>query len=266
MKRLQITVIVFYFDFFGFSWWWIGISRFGCVRNCRWFRKAKSQIDNAQKLRCNNQWKGNSKSDSLPDATSSRKFKLCTRTRAGSSMRIVQGYAARSSWPSDWTLHRRKQHADGLLRQQHHPFQRPDGLSANTRGGNGYSDPETGSLKEIFYWNMRKFAIYPLSIYNKFIQTILISWCRSLLSITFRHSSSCASRIWQPTPNGWCIFLPLSALRCTFYPIHSGDSACGFIRVPETDVRKEKMDRQVCFSWKKDKLLLTTQIRHGSDD
>ena len=33
---------------------------------------------------------------------------------------------------------------------------------------------ETGSLKEIFYWNMRKFAIYPLSIYNKFIQTILI--------------------------------------------------------------------------------------------
>ena len=33
---------------------------------------------------------------------------------------------------------------------------------------------ETGSLKEIFYWNMRKFAIYPLSIYNKFIQAILI--------------------------------------------------------------------------------------------
>ncbi len=33
---------------------------------------------------------------------------------------------------------------------------------------------ETGSLKEIFYWNMRKFAIYPLSIYNKFIQSILI--------------------------------------------------------------------------------------------
>ncbi len=33
---------------------------------------------------------------------------------------------------------------------------------------------ETGSLKEIFYWNMRKFAIYPLSIYNKFIQAILL--------------------------------------------------------------------------------------------
>lgn len=33
---------------------------------------------------------------------------------------------------------------------------------------------ETNSLKEIFYWNMRKFAIYPLSIYNKFIQSILI--------------------------------------------------------------------------------------------
>ena len=33
---------------------------------------------------------------------------------------------------------------------------------------------ETNSLKEIFYWNMRKFAIYPLSIYNKFIQTILL--------------------------------------------------------------------------------------------
>ena len=33
---------------------------------------------------------------------------------------------------------------------------------------------ETNSLKEIFYWNMRKFAIYPLSIYNKFIQAILI--------------------------------------------------------------------------------------------
>lgn len=33
---------------------------------------------------------------------------------------------------------------------------------------------ETNSLKEIFYWNMRRFAIYPLSIYNKFIQVILI--------------------------------------------------------------------------------------------
>lgn len=33
---------------------------------------------------------------------------------------------------------------------------------------------ETNSLKEIFYWNMRKFAIYPLSIYNKFIQVILL--------------------------------------------------------------------------------------------
>ena len=33
---------------------------------------------------------------------------------------------------------------------------------------------ETGSLKEIFYWNMRKFAIYPLSIYNRVIQSVLI--------------------------------------------------------------------------------------------
>ena len=33
---------------------------------------------------------------------------------------------------------------------------------------------ETGSIREIFYWNMRKFAGYPISIYNKLIQTILI--------------------------------------------------------------------------------------------
>ena len=33
---------------------------------------------------------------------------------------------------------------------------------------------ETGSIREIFYWNMRKFAGYPISIYNKFIQTIMI--------------------------------------------------------------------------------------------
>lgn len=33
---------------------------------------------------------------------------------------------------------------------------------------------ETQSLKEILYWNVRKFAGYPLSIYNKFIQSILI--------------------------------------------------------------------------------------------
>lgn len=33
---------------------------------------------------------------------------------------------------------------------------------------------ETSSLKEICYWNMRKFAIYPLSIYHKLIQMMLI--------------------------------------------------------------------------------------------
>lgn len=33
---------------------------------------------------------------------------------------------------------------------------------------------ETQSLKEIMYWNLRKFAGYPISIYNKFIQTLLI--------------------------------------------------------------------------------------------
>ena len=33
---------------------------------------------------------------------------------------------------------------------------------------------ETGSIREIFYWNMRKFAGYPISIYNKVIQTIMI--------------------------------------------------------------------------------------------
>ena len=33
---------------------------------------------------------------------------------------------------------------------------------------------ETNSLKELFYWNMRKFAGYPISIYSKWIQTIII--------------------------------------------------------------------------------------------
>lgn len=33
---------------------------------------------------------------------------------------------------------------------------------------------ETNSLREIFYWNMRKFAGYPISIYNKFIQMVMI--------------------------------------------------------------------------------------------
>ena len=33
---------------------------------------------------------------------------------------------------------------------------------------------ETRSLREIFYWNMRKFAGYPISIYNKLIQGIMI--------------------------------------------------------------------------------------------
>lgn len=33
---------------------------------------------------------------------------------------------------------------------------------------------ETGSLKELFYWNMRKFAGYPISIFNKVIQAGMI--------------------------------------------------------------------------------------------
>lgn len=33
---------------------------------------------------------------------------------------------------------------------------------------------ETGSLKEIFYWNMRKFAGYPISIFHKWIQLLMI--------------------------------------------------------------------------------------------
>lgn len=33
---------------------------------------------------------------------------------------------------------------------------------------------ETNSIREIFYWNMRKFAGYPISIYNKVIQILLI--------------------------------------------------------------------------------------------
>ncbi len=33
---------------------------------------------------------------------------------------------------------------------------------------------ETGSIREIFYWNMRKFAGYPISIYNKVIQALMI--------------------------------------------------------------------------------------------
>lgn len=33
---------------------------------------------------------------------------------------------------------------------------------------------ETGSLREIFYWNIRKFAGYPISIYNKIIQGLMI--------------------------------------------------------------------------------------------
>ena len=33
---------------------------------------------------------------------------------------------------------------------------------------------ETQSLKEIMYWNLRKFAGYPISIDNKFIQSLLI--------------------------------------------------------------------------------------------
>ena len=33
---------------------------------------------------------------------------------------------------------------------------------------------ETGSIREIFYWNMRKFAGYPISIYSKAIQITMI--------------------------------------------------------------------------------------------
>lgn len=33
---------------------------------------------------------------------------------------------------------------------------------------------QTDSFKELLYWNMRKFAGYPISIFNKFIQTIMI--------------------------------------------------------------------------------------------
>lgn len=33
---------------------------------------------------------------------------------------------------------------------------------------------ETNSIRDIFYWNMRKFAGYPISIYNKLVQTIMI--------------------------------------------------------------------------------------------
>lgn len=33
---------------------------------------------------------------------------------------------------------------------------------------------ETNSLKELFYWNMRKFAGYPISIFHKAIQVCMI--------------------------------------------------------------------------------------------
>ena len=33
---------------------------------------------------------------------------------------------------------------------------------------------ETNSIREIFYWSMRRFAGYPISIYNKLIQVIMI--------------------------------------------------------------------------------------------
>lgn len=33
---------------------------------------------------------------------------------------------------------------------------------------------ETGSLKEVFYWNMRKFAGYPISIFNRAVQICMI--------------------------------------------------------------------------------------------
>lgn len=33
---------------------------------------------------------------------------------------------------------------------------------------------ETNSLRNIFYWQMRRFAGYPISIFNKFFQTIMI--------------------------------------------------------------------------------------------
>lgn len=33
---------------------------------------------------------------------------------------------------------------------------------------------ETNSIRNIFYWNMRKFAGYPISIFNKLIQSVMI--------------------------------------------------------------------------------------------
>lgn len=33
---------------------------------------------------------------------------------------------------------------------------------------------ETGSIRDIFYWNMRKFAGYPISIYHKVIQALMV--------------------------------------------------------------------------------------------
>ena len=33
---------------------------------------------------------------------------------------------------------------------------------------------QTDSLKEMLYWNMRKFAGYPISIFGKVIQTLMI--------------------------------------------------------------------------------------------
>ena len=33
---------------------------------------------------------------------------------------------------------------------------------------------ETNSIREIFYWNMRKFAGYPISIFHKGIQILMI--------------------------------------------------------------------------------------------
>lgn len=33
---------------------------------------------------------------------------------------------------------------------------------------------QTGSLKEVFYWNVRKFAGYPISIFNKVIQFFMV--------------------------------------------------------------------------------------------
>ena len=79
------------------------------------------------------------------------------------------------AWKVTWTdLAARKAGTDEAIIYTVRQLQTPDGYISSVSGTEVTNTLETGSLKEIFYWNMRKFAIYPLSIYNKFIQAILI--------------------------------------------------------------------------------------------